>query len=73
MRCDICGTPGVCAASHVAVQRLLAEVTQRHGTDAEILSEQLAGVLCQRVVKSLGTILEQGQMLSAAEQVGQLF
>lgn len=61
--------PLVCAATHVAMLRLLGSLTHQRGTDAELLKEQLAGVICQRVVKSLGTILEQAQMLSAAEQV----
>ena len=64
--------PAVCAATHVALQRLLSSMTQGQGTDAEMLKEQLAGIICQRVVKSLGTILEQAQMLSAAEQVSSL-
>lgn len=61
--------PAVCAATHVALQQLLGSMAPQQGSDAEILKKQLAGVICQRVVKSLGTILEKAHVLSAAEQV----
>ena len=62
--------PAVNGAAHAAVQRLLWAVAKHAGSDAGLLQDKLAGALCQQVVKSLGTILEQAQMLPASEQVG---
>ena len=59
----------VCAAAHAAMQQLLQSVAASSSSDTAILQDRLAGMLCQRVVKSLGTVLEQAQLLSAAEQV----
>ena len=61
--------PAVIGAAHAAVQRVLGAVAPSRGSDAGVLQDKLAGPLCQRVVKNLGTILEQAQMLSAGEQV----
>lgn len=62
--------PAVCAASHVAMRELLHGMTKQQGSDAQKLRTQLAGVICQRVVKSLGSILEKAHILAASEQVG---
>ena len=59
----------VCAAAHAATQQMLQSVAANNSSDMAVLQERLAGMLCQRVVKSLGTVLELAQLLSAAEQV----
>ena len=59
----------VCAAAHAAMQWMLQSVAASSSSDTAVLQDRLAGMLCQRVVKSLGTVLEQAQLLSAAEQV----
>ena len=59
----------VCAAAHAAMQRMLQSVAASGSSDTAVLQDRLAGMLCQRVVKSLGTVLEHAQLLSAAEQV----
>ena len=59
----------VCAAAHAAMQQMLKSVAASSSSDTAILQDRLAGMLCQRVVKSLGTVLEHAQLLSAAEQV----
>ena len=59
----------VCAAAHAAMQRMLQSVAASGRSDTAVLQGRLAGMLCQRVVKSLGTVLEHAQLLSAAEQV----
>ncbi len=61
--------PAVIGAAHAAMQRILGSVAHNGGSDAGMLQDKFAGALCQRVVKSLGSILEQAQMLSAGEQV----
>ncbi len=61
--------PAVDGAAHAAVERVLGAVAQHSSSESGLLQDKLAGALCQRVVKSLGTILEQAQLLSAAEQV----
>lgn len=59
----------VCAAAHAAMQQMLRSMAVNRSSDTAILQDKLAGLLCQRVVKSLGIVLEQAQLLSAAEQV----
>lgn len=59
----------VCAAAHAAVQQMLQSVAVNSGSDTAMLQGKLAGMLCQKVVSSLGVVLEQAQLLSAAEQV----
>lgn len=59
----------VCATAHAAMQQMLRSVPANSSSDTAILQDRFAGMLCQRVVKSLGTVLEQAQLLTAAEQV----
>lgn len=61
--------PAVCGAAHAALQKILRSVANNSGSDTALLQDKLAGTLCQRVVRSLGSVLEQAQSLSAAEQV----
>lgn len=61
--------PAVMSAAHAATQRILGSVAHDSCSDAGMLQDKFAGALCQRVVKSLGSILEQAQMFSASEQV----
>jgi len=61
--------PAVIGAAHAAMQRILGSVAHNGGSDAGMLQDEFVGALCQRVVKSLGSILEQAQLLSAGEQV----
>jgi len=61
--------PAVIGAAHAAMQRILGSVAHNGGSDAGMLQDKFAGALCQRVVKSVGSILEQAQTLSAGEQV----
>ena len=61
--------PAVIGAAHAGMQRVLESVAHNGGSDAGMLQDKFTGALCQRVVKSLGSILEQAQTLSAGEQV----
>ena len=61
--------PAVCGAAHAALHKVLHGVATSGGGDTAMLQDRLAGTLCQKVVKSLGPILQQAQALSAADQV----
>lgn len=61
--------PAVIGAAHAALQRILGSIAHAGGSNAGMLQDKFAGALCQRVVKSLGSVLEQAQTLSAGEQV----
>ncbi|KAL0052511.1 hypothetical protein WJX82_003263 [Trebouxia sp. C0006] len=68
LRADVAGShsPEVQCS---ALETILGSVAHNGGSDAGMLQDKFAGALCQRVIKSLGSILEQAQTLSAGDQV----